>query len=257
MPVLLRLLFLSLPALACASAPAQEATPAPAAIKVVARKNPGDIPYRGFLRMQRRLLSKLPPEPRKLDIMLRISFTELPGPGQDEYLPQSWAVSVVGDSVDETVQVRRGGYFLLPELKQAEEEDATIMFKEQSRKGWLDIGWVVRTGEGQRLRYAELGQAMAELRTIQKEISMFDLGLRAEKYGKYDTLKACFLEPGGQLRINGKPAADAAIGNCALLRVDPSRAATGDEIEFAGQLDIVTLVEGRQYASILAPAPAG
>jgi len=257
MPLQFRLLFLSLFALACASASAQEAAPAPAAIKVVARENPGDIPYRGFLRMQRRLLSKLAPEPRKLDVMLRISFTELPGPGQDEYLPQSWAVSIVGDSVDETVAVRRGGYFLLPELTQAYEEDATIMFKEQSRKGWLDVGWIVRTGKDLRLRYADLGQAIGELRAVQKDISMFDLGLQTEKHGKYDTLKACFMDAGGQLRINGKPAADATIGNCALLRFDSARAATGDEIEFAGPLDIVTIVESRQYASLLASVPAG
>lgn len=252
-----RLLCLTLTAFACAPAPAQEAAAAPEAVKVVARKNPGDIPYRGFLLTQRKLLSYLPPEPRKLDVMLRISFTELPGPEQDAYLPQSWAVSIVGDSIDETLPVRRGGYFLLPELPQAYEEDATIMFRERSRKSWLDVGWIVRTDDRQRLRYADFGQAMDELRALQKRISVFSLSLRTEKYGKYDTLKACFLEPGGQLLVQGKPAADAAIGNCALLRFDPARAAGKDEIEFAGPLDIVTIVEGKQYPALPAPAAGG
>jgi hypothetical protein len=86
---------------------------------------------------------------------------------------------------------------------------------------------------------------------------MFRVGMRTEKYGKYDTLKACFLEPGGQLLIQGQPVTEAIIGNCALLRFDPARAAGTDEIEFAGPLDVVTIVESRQYASILAPAKPG
>mgnify|MGYP006316539159 FL=1 len=257
MPILSRLLFLSLPFLASAPVAAQDAdTPPAAAIKVGARKNPGDLPYRFFLRGQRQLQSYLPPEPRLLDFKFRISFTELPLPAQDAYLPQSWGVSVVGDSVDETVNLSRGGYFLLPDLAQAYEEDATIMFKEQSRKKSLDVAWIVRIDAG-RLRYADLGRAMNELRAVQKKISLFNISMRTEKHAKYDTLKACFLDTGGQLLIAGRPVADGTIGNCALLKFDPARFAGGDDIEFAGTLDIVTLVEGRQYATSLAPAPAG
>lgn len=254
MPILSRLLFL--PLLACIPAAAQDAGTPPAAIKVVARKNPGDLPYRFFLRGQRQLQSYLPSEPRLLDFKFRISFTELPLAAQDAYLPHSWGVSVVGDSVDETVHLSRGGYFLLPDLAQAYAEDATIMFKEQSRKKWLDVAWIVRTDAG-RLRYADFGQAMNELRALQKKISFFNYSMRAEKHGKYDTLKACFLDAGGQLLVNGQPAADATIGNCALLKFDPARAAGGDEIAFAGPLDIVTIVESRHYAASFAPAPAG
>jgi hypothetical protein len=250
---LFRPLLLSLSFLACTIAAAQEADTPSQAVKVVSRKNPGDIPYRGFLRMQRKLLSYLPPEPRKLDAMLRVSFTEMALSERDAYLPQSWGVSIVGDSVDETLALRRGGYFLLPELAQAYDEDATVMFKERSRKGWVDVGWIVRN-DGRHLRYAEFGQAMAELRAVQKQISVLSLGLRTEKYAHYDTLKACFLDAGGQLLIKGKPVADGTVGNCALLKFDPARSASGDEIEFAGALDIVTIVESGPYASFLATA---
>ena len=83
---------------------------------------------------------------------------------------------------------------------------------------------------------------------------LFDFSLRTEKLGKYDTLKACFLDAGGQLLIGGKNAADATIGNCALLKFDPARVSGTEGIEFAGPLDIVTIVEGRHYAAALAPA---
>lgn len=256
MPSLSRLLFLSTSVLACAPLAAQEAGTPLSAIKIVARKNPGDISYPSFLRTQRKLLSYLPLEPRKLDIMLRISFTELPMAEQDAYMPQTWGVSIVSDSVDETIQVRRGGYFVLPELPLAYQEGASVMLKEQSRRRWVDVGWVVRTDAG-RLPYADFGQAMKELRAVQKEISILSYALRAEKHGKYDTLKACFLDTGGQLLIGGKPAADATVGNCALLKFDPARATGGEDIVFAGPLDIVTIVESRQYAASPGAAPAG
>lgn len=254
MPVLSRLLLLFLPVLACVPVAAQETGTPPATIKVFTRKNPGDLEYRWFISAQRRLLSTLPPEPRRLDLMHRISFTELPQAQRDAYLPKSWGVSVVGKTVDQEVEVRRGGYFLIPENTVAYDEDAAVMFKEQSRRKLVETGWIVRPDPGQRLRYADFAQALKESKAVQKKISLFDMSLRIEKYTRLDTLKACFLEAGGQLLIGGKPAADAAVGNCALLKFDPARAAGSEEIEFAGPLDIVTLVESRDYASSLAPA---
>jgi hypothetical protein len=256
MSIFSRYLFLSLSVLACLPLAAQESGIPPAAIKVVARKNPGHLPYRFFWDGQRKLDSYLAPEPRKVDMMFRISFTELPEPEQDAYLPQSWGVSVVGDTVDETVKVRRGGYFRLPDLPQAREEGATIMFNEQSRKKVLNVGWIVRI-DGGRLRYADFARAMHELRAVQKQISILSISMRTEKHARNDTLKACFLEAGGRLLLGGKPAADAMVGNCALLRFDPAKAASSEDIEFAGPLDIVTIVEGRHDAAGLASAPAG
>lgn len=68
--------------------------------KVVTRKNSGYFEYRWFIRAQLRLLSTLPPEPRRLDLMHRISFTELPQAQRDAYFPKSWGVSVVGTTVE-------------------------------------------------------------------------------------------------------------------------------------------------------------
>lgn len=256
MSILSRLLLLPLFVLAGLPAAAQESATPSTTINIVTRKNPGDLPYRWFIRAQRRLLSALPPQPRRLDLMHRISFTELPQAQRDAYLPKSWGVSVVGTTVDQEVEIRRGGYFLIPENPVAYDEDATVMFKEQSRARRVETGWIVRPDPGQRLRYAGFAGALNESKAVQKEISLFDMSLRIEKHAKLDTLKACFLEAGGQLLIAGKPAADAVVGNCALLKFDPARAAGGEEIEFAGPLDIVTLVESRHYASSLSAPPA-
>lgn len=233
--------------LAWAAAHAQEETAAPKAIQVQARKNAGNLPYRAFLDIQKRVQGYLPPEPRMFDVLFRISFTELPMPERDAYRPEKWGVSIVSDSVDQTLDIRRGGYFRLPDNPKAYEEKATLMFSEQSRHNFLDVGWVVRIGSGQRLSYADFGKAMTELRAVQKAMPFYRLSLKTEKYANYDGIKACFLEPGGALLIDGKPAADAIVGNCAVLKFDASRAASGAAIEFSGPLDIVTIVETAPY----------
>lgn len=256
MSILSRLLLLFFPLLAVTPGLAQETGAPPAEIKIVTRKNPGDLPYRFFLRAQRQLQSYLPPEPRKLDFNFRISFTELPMAERDGYQPLSWGVSVVGDTVDETLALRRGGYFILPELARADEEDATIMFREQSRKKSLDVAWILRTDASGRLPFADIGQALRELRAVQKRISLFSISMRTEKHASYDTLKACFLQAGGELRIGGTGAADATIGQCSLLRLDPARIGSSGAVELAGPVDIVTIVDARDYPGVLTP-PAG
>jgi hypothetical protein len=47
--------------------------------------------------------------------------------------------------------------------------------------------------------------------------------------------------------IDGRPAADARVGNCSVLKFDPARARGGETIEFSGPLDIVTVVETKAY----------
>lgn len=230
-----------------AAAHAQEEAAAPEAIQVQARKNAGNLPYRAFFDIQKRVQGYLPPEPRMFDALFRISFTELPMPERDAYRPEKWGVSIVSDSVDQTLDIRRGGYFRLPDNPKAYEEKATLMFSEQSRHNFLDVGWVVRIGSGQRLSYADFGKAMTELRAVQKAMPFYRLSLKTEKYASYDGIKACFLEPGGALLIDGKPAADATVGNCAVLKFDPSRAASGATIAFSGPLDIVTIIETAPY----------
>lgn len=219
----------------------------PDAIKVQARKNPGNLPYRFFIDAQKYLRDYLPAEPRMFDVMYRISFTELSIPEQDAYEPAGWSVSIVGDTVDQTVPVRRGGYFVLPGIAQAYEERATLMFREQSRRKELEVGWIVRVGPEQGLAYSDFARAMDEIHAIQKAMPFYHFRVRTEKYAKYDGIKACFREPGGMALIDGKPAADAAVGNCAVLKFDPAKARRGGVIAFNGPLDIVTIVETSVY----------
>lgn len=196
---------------------AQETGEPPKEIKVGARKNPGNVAYRFFIEGQRFLRSYLPPEPRMLDVSYRISFTELPEAAQDAYEPAGWAISVVGDTVDEAVPVRRGGYFEIPEIPQAEKEGATLMFKEQSKRRAVGVSWIVRVRPDQRFAYADFGKTMAEIHTAQKTMPFYRLRTRSVKYAKYDGIKACFRDAGGAV------------------------------IEFSGPLDIVTMVETADY----------
>jgi hypothetical protein len=88
-------------------------------ISLPARKNPGKLPYRFYFDGQKRLRGYLPPAPRMLDMSYRISFTELPEPAQDAYEPAGWAISVLGDTVELDVPVRRGGYFAILDIPEA------------------------------------------------------------------------------------------------------------------------------------------
>lgn len=136
-------------------------------------KNPGDLRYTSFFKHWNFLLSTLAPEPRVLDLRFRLSFTELAGPAKDDYRPATWAVAIVGDTLDHTIEVERGGYFVLPDLEQAIREQATIMFNTQTRKGYLNVAWKFRIGEGQTLSYADFAKAFDEVAAIQKQIPWY------------------------------------------------------------------------------------
>lgn len=213
-----------------------------------AKRNPGDVRYDQFYDLQQRLIGYLPPEPRLFDAMQRVSFTRLSLAEQDAYDPPGWAVSIVGEGMDETVPVRRGGYFLLPYLTAAYTSKASLMFRDQSKRNYTDTAWIMRIGDGRRLAYADFGKALAQLRTVQDAIPLLQvLSYRVEKYSRYDGLKACFLDREGAMLIDGKPAAHAAVGNCSVLSYEPNKAGSGAIIEFRGALDIVTLIDTEPY----------
>ena len=88
---------------------------------------------------------------------------------------------------------------------------------------------------------------MDEIHVIQKTIPIYHLRVRSVKQAKYDGIKACFRDPGGTVLIDGKPVADATIGNCGVLKFDAGKASHGGTIEFRGPLDIVTVVETADY----------
>ncbi len=230
---------------ACASAALAQAE-APRTIKVDGRRNPGDVPYKFFWEGQKQLRGWLPSEPRVLDFSYRILFTELTERQSDVYLPRSWGVSVVGDGFDEDIKVRRGGYFTLDYLQAAlDDDDALIMFKEQTARRSIGVAWTVRVGAGQRIAYADLRKAISEVHAVQLMITPQNNSLRTLKRTGYDGLKACFLKPDGDIRIDGAPGATGRVGNCLLLKYDDKLQDSATTIEFVGPLDIVTLVETR------------
>lgn len=241
-----------------APAPAADKGAAPKTIKIKARTNPGDLAYGWVFEDQKLLQRYLPAQDRMVDFSWRITFTELSLPEQDAFVPQGWAVALVGKGFEQDVPVARGGYFLLPALPLGR-QSSTIMFKEQSMLGYIGAAWRVRVGADQRLPYAGFRQALDQVHAVQNAIPPGHTGLRLVRASQYDSLKACFLGAGGQVLIDGKPAADASFGHCALLKFDPARAAAGQAIEFKGALDVVTVVESADYLEIparLAPEPA-
>ena len=235
-------------AFAAAPAPAQEQqAPAPtelSPVEINSKKNAGDVPYKTFYGMQALLQSFQPPEPRVIDLRLRLDFAGADAAARDAYLPDTWAVAVVGDTVDQVVPVSRGGYFVLPELKQAAEEKATIMFNTQTRKGRIDTAWKLRIAEGQTLSYASFAQAFEDVKFVQRQIPWYRLGLRGVRIVGYDGLRACFLPEGGRIEVDGKPAATTTDGGCQVLKYDPSATRASEaRIAFIGPLDTVTLHE--------------
>lgn len=210
---------------------------------IKARKNPGNLLYQRVISGQKRLQSFLPPEPRMLDFMFRIYFTELPVTARDAYDPKGWGVAVVGDTLEQIIPTRRGGYFLVPEIAAAYDEEASLMIKEQSQPYQVVAAWILRVGTGRRLAYADFGKAIDEIKGVQMKIPIYSPSIRTVKRASYDSLKACFLNGNNELRIDGKRVVpDAMIGNCAVLKFDPARRNSDQTIEFSGPLDIVTLV---------------
>jgi hypothetical protein len=213
-----------------------------APVEIRSKKNPGDLPYKGFYNIQAFVQSLMPPEPRAIDLTLRVAFTGLNEAEQDNYLPGGWSVAVVGDTVDQTVKVERGGYFILPDLPQAANERATIMFNAQTRKGYVGAGWKLRLAEGKTLPYTAFAQAFDEVKSVQKKIPWYRYGLREERAARYDALKACFGSGGGDIEIDGQPVPTQTRGACKMLKFDAGRAASKSSvIAFVGQLENVTL----------------
>ncbi len=221
---------------------------APRTVSIKARTNPGDLPYDWVFASQKLLQGLLPGQGRMVDFSLRITFTELSPSEQDAWVPQGWAVALVGHSIDRNLPVARGGYFVLPALPYGQ-SGATIMFREQSMPGYVGAAWRLRVGEDQRLPYAGFAQAMSEIRGAQVSMPIRWDGLRQVRNARNDALKACFLADGGRVLLDGAAVADASAGNCALLKFDPALAASGKSIEFKGPLDVVTIVDSSDYKS--------
>jgi hypothetical protein len=212
-------------------------------VKIEARKNEGDIPqYEHFIKSQGWVYNELPPRPRVIDFLWRISFTDLPEPERDAFVPKEWAVALVGRDFEQTVPVARGGYFLLPVLPQGR-WGATIMFNAQTRSERLAVAWAIRLSADKQLRYADFGRALEEVRGVQIAMPPTWEFVREIRNANYDALKACFLDAGSDIFIDGKQVSSQAVGNCKILKYDPTQFVGTQTIEFRGPLNVVTLVD--------------
>lgn len=211
-------------------------------IKIHRKSNPGDLPYKNFFQLQSFLQSLMPDGPRAVDLQLRLNFDGEKGPAYDEFEPKSWAVAIVGEATDHVVPVRRGGYFVLPELRYAMRENATIMFNTPTRKGRVAVEWTLRLGETQSLSYADVASAMEQVRSVQRKIPSRLGALGELRLVKYDGVRACFLSDSGRIEVDGLPAATIDEGKCRVLKLDQATASAGaSTITFVGPLNVVTL----------------
>ena len=227
-------------------AQAQESTAAAtetlAPIEIKSKRNPGDLPYKGFLSLQKDLFSYMPPEPLVIDMRFRASFTAMEQAQRDLYLPETWAISIVGDTVDYPVPVERGGYFLLPDLKDAARERATIMFNSQTRKNWIDVAWMVRLKENNTLAYQDFAKALDQVKYTQAKMPWYRPAFRYEKKVRFDGLKACFTSAGGDILVDGQAVETVSRGSCKMLKFESAKAnAPGSVIAFLGPVANVTL----------------
>lgn len=247
-------------ALACASAVHAQTTPAPAqeaaqiaaptpTVHVNGYKKSGWLEYPFFYDMQTQLQSYQPREPRVVDLMLQAYYTEMTEAQRDAYMPKGDGIDIRGRTVDVTLPVRRGGYFVLPALSRAYNEDAVILLEKASKDNILNIAWALRVGASHRVTYATLQKALAEVQLVQGKIPFFMDELHQIKTSVYSGMKACFRDLGGQVLIAGQPVEDAAVGDCTVVKIDPAYPHPDDVIEFSGPLDIVTIVDTRVYAA--------
>jgi hypothetical protein len=176
-----------------------------------------------------------------IELRLRVNFASDKSPAYDQFEPKTWAVAIVGDETDRVVPVSRGGYFLLPELRDAAHENATIMFNTPTREGRIALEWKVRVGSGQSLSWGAFEQALDQARSVQRKIPFELTSLREVRMVEYDGLRACFRTGGGRIDVGGQPLATRIEGNCHVLKVDTAARAGKGEIAFVGPLDIVTL----------------
>ena len=230
----------------CAAIPAQAAARLDdqAPVHVHRKTNLGDLPYKPFFLIQTYLQSLLPPEPRMIELLGRVEFVAKSEVEKDMFAPDSWAVAVVGDELDQVVPVRRGGYFLLPKVKLGMLELGTIMFNTQTRKGKMSVAWKLRVPPTQTLAYADFAKALEEVAAVQRRIPTYRYDLREIRRHGHNALRACFVSGPGRIEVDGRPVPTIPDGACQVLKHDPAAARAGTaQIAFVGKLDIVTLKE--------------
>jgi hypothetical protein len=217
----------------------------PQSVEVAKKKNPGNLRYAVFYKNQERMIAYLPNEPRMIDFMHRPTFLDMTKQEKDDYSPQNWGVAIVGDSIDHIIPMIRGGYFVLPDLPQAKQEGAKLLFNTITQKNFLGVSWVLRHRDNA-ISYKDFALSFDEVRQLQEKIRWYELNLKGEKNAVYDSLKACFLEPGGNILLDDVPAKTSKLGRCVWLEFDPEQVRLNPTIRFVGALEVVTLANTKE-----------
>ncbi len=233
----------------------QQAAPVPvASVQVAGARIKGEAPgaelaYAGYIRDYSFLRKQLPRESRLIEIWEKFHYASMSLADQDAYTPPHGSIAIVSQSVNETVPVRRGGYFILPQVGQAYLEEGTIQVRQAIDRHYhsMFVAFSLRLGADQRTSYADLGKASRQIDAVKGKISSYHVALTDLKRERHDAIKACFLDAGGTILVAGQAVADGLSGDCKILALDPARIAGGAPIAFAGALDIVTFVDRRDY----------
>lgn len=96
------------------------------------------------------------------------------------------------------------------------------------------------------ITYKDFARSFDEIRQLQEKIRWYELNLKGEKNAVYDSLKACFLEPGGNILLDDVPAKTSKLGRCVWLEFDPEQVKSNLTIKFVGTLEIVTLANTKE-----------
>ncbi len=222
-------------------------------ILVTSKINKGDLPYRSFYNLLVRLRALLPPAPRIIEPVYQMSFSHVPIEEEDNFLKPSWNVAIVGTDTDIELPMIRGGYFDLPEpgdkvAKDAKDaKDASIMFNSQTQKNFLRVAYTTRLRPNHALGFTDMKRALFEVSEVQKKIPWYTLGFRAEKYAKFDAIKACFAADDGELRLDGEVLDTIHSARCRIYKIDPQLIDTNREVNFSPAPEIVVLEDSARY----------
>lgn len=213
------------------------------------KKRLGDVSYRTMWRMQARVSGMLPENAHMIAPVLRLSVAGMNELERSEFQPESWAVAIVGKTVDALVPMRRGGYFELPALPhaQARSEDAVVMFNSGNRTDRFVVGWHVNVPASGTFAYMQFGQALAELKGAQDAMPWWDIVAIPDKNARFDAIRACFSSDQGRILLDGKPVGQKLGRHCSLLAFDPLQLSANPAIAFSDGLDFVTLDNSANY----------
>lgn len=246
------------PGWADAAAPAGAASPVAAGSAVTVqpchpgqqrKKQPGDLSYETMWRMQQRVSAMLPRGGDLITPVLRLSVSGADQRERNEFMPPSCGIAILGKTLDAVLPMRRGGYFEVPAIAQAQarSEAAIVRFNIEQKKKSFEVAWQLAIPGTGVIPYGQLSRAFDELRLAQHAMAWWDIMLMDEKRARFDAVRACFAHEGGAILVDGAAAGRPLSRHCALLPFDAAHARANAPVTFVGDLESVTLDNTAHY----------